>query len=156
MKAPGIIYELHDAGWAALKVYDGKREFHYAVSYLYDSLCELSVVTINLLKNGESASVIFMDEPGELQLEIDNLKAGRIKLIGKWFDDWASWGMYPKDRFQIVFVFEMNLNDFAAGVLLNLESIYIDYGVEVYLEKWQEHEFPLQDYLRLKKRINEN
>ncbi len=151
-----LIYELHNAGWASLKIHDGHKEFHYAVSYLYDSLCELSVATVNLLKHRESGSVIFMDEPGELKLEIEKLNAGQVRLTGKWYADWASWGMFPKDRFRIDFSFDMGLNDFAADVLLHLESIYITDGVDGYLEKWCEHEFPLKNYLRLKKLLNEH
>ena len=64
--------------------------------------------------------------------------------------------MFPKDRFRIDFSFDMGLNDFAADVLLHLESIYITDGVDGYLEKWGEHEVPLKNYLRLKKLLNEH
>lgn len=154
MRKPKLIYELQNAGWAALKIDDGNRTFQYSVSYLYDSLCELSVTTVQLVKEGKSGSVIFMNEPGELQLDIENMNTGQVRLTGKWYEDWASWDMFPEDKFQIVFAFEMSLIDFATDVLLNLESLYINHGIEGYLEKWVEHEFPLKNYLRLKKLID--
>ncbi|MBN9295847.1 MAG: hypothetical protein J0I41_02500 [Filimonas sp.] len=143
-------YILENAGWAVATLEEGEQKATMAVSYLHDTLEQLTNATNRLLDGtAKNTSVIFMDEPGEHEMVLTNIGNGMLDIQVKWFNDWASWGMYAEDKFTIVCSATCPLLKFAKKVKLILEHIYITYGVKGYKEKWTAHEFPYEQYMNL-------
>lgn len=143
-------YKLGNAGWANAKIAHGIRSCSMTVSYLHDSLGELTASTNLLMQGVTEAKVLFMDEPGEhmmfLQMQNENVLGIEIR----WFDDWASWDMITDKKYKVVFKTQTKLADFAKEVLRNLEKIFKENGMEGYKEKWVESEFPLKGLEKLR------
>jgi hypothetical protein len=131
-----------------------KQSATMTVSYLHDSLEQLTDAVICLLDGTEkSTSVTFMDEPGEHGMFLTLKNPGRLNIQIRWFNDWASWGMYPEDKFTVVFDEECDLLLFAKQVNEQLDKLYIENGLEGYKKKWIEHDFPFNKYMKLIKMI---
>jgi hypothetical protein len=144
-----LIYDLEGAGWAMARIEDGSAHFHVTVSYLHDSLTELAEAAISLTNGDKSASVIFMDEPGEVHLLLDVKNKEEILYELRWFDDWASWNIHPADDYKIIHSGQAYLQEFTASVRGQLEELLQTYGEMGYKERWIEHEFPLALLLKI-------
>jgi hypothetical protein len=142
-------YKLHDAGWAEAIVWNENESVKMAVSYLHDSLCNLVDAAKSLIFGADSVSVIFMDEPGEHQL-IFQSKDKSVGFEVRWFDDWASWNMYPKDKYKVVLSGTTTLNRVTGEILDALNKIHETFGLKKYKELWVEHDFPINEYNQLK------
>lgn len=152
-----IRYTIEGAGWALLHIEYGTEGHEFSVSYLYDSLSDLSKKTIDLInKSASKVEVIFMDEPGELRLELIRNNNETIQIIGKWSDEWLGELNNLSTEYEMKFNYEVEFKLFAQLVYEILDSIYKEFGVEGYKEKWINHEFPLENYLKIKSFISEN
>lgn len=146
-----ITYELSEAGWATATISDNKRNVSIEVSYLHDSLKQLIDAAINLKKGTKAESVVFMDEPGEYHLVLnDNDKSFSLRQ----YNDWASWDMYPIDDFKEILKGKLETDVFIKQVLELSDKIFIKYGLDGYKENWVEHEFPYNQYMKLKRETN--
>lgn len=148
-------YELEEAGWANAIIFDNSQKENYlamTVSYLFDSLKNLVESVIELLESQKDKTVIFMSEPGEHQMLL-SISDENLNIEIRWYDDWASWNMYPKDQYEIVFKGTTSLKYFAENILDCLEKIYLTYGLSGYKENWIEHDFPYNQYRKLKRKI---
>ena len=142
-----IDYELTGAGWAELKWTDAGETLYIAVSYLHDSLGQLAQSALELKKLG-SAKVFFLDEPGEHHLFLD--RAGEsLNYEIRWFDDWASWGIHPPDKYEIVLAGSTSARRCQHQVVITLHRVLEQYGLEGYKEQWVQHEFPEEKYRQL-------
>ncbi|QSE99004.1 hypothetical protein [Fulvivirga lutea] len=146
-----FFYNLDSAGWADATISEGTDSETMTVSYLHDSLGELTDAMNLLLKGGKESQTIFMSEPGEHLMSLINPKDDLLEIEVRWFKDWASWNMHSKTDYEVVFKRTTSLFDFANKICDNLERIYIKEGIEGYKEKWVEHDFPMNSYLKLKK-----
>ncbi|MFD2787140.1 hypothetical protein [Hymenobacter rubripertinctus] len=145
-----ITYTLMKAGWAEVEFGDGNHRVSGTASYLHDSLLSLVDAAVLLLAGSlEEQSVIFMDEPGEYQLLLNPISATLLSVNLRWYDDWASWDMCPKDRYQTSLSADSTPLEFATIVAHNLTQLWLTYGSEGYLESWIEHEFPYNQYRKL-------
>ncbi|MEM9679569.1 MAG: hypothetical protein AAF901_04530 [Bacteroidota bacterium] len=149
-------YNLGNAGWADAAISAGDDSATMTVSYLHDSLGELTNSMNLLLKGDKESKIIFMDEPGEHLMSLINSDDNKLEIEVRWFDDWASWDMHSKKEYEVVFKRTTSLYDFANKVCNNLDQIYINEGTEGYKEKWVKHEYPLNAYLKLKKLLGRN
>jgi hypothetical protein len=141
-----LTYDLEGAGWAMARIQDGEHKVDATVSYLHDTLRDLGEAACAMRDEAESARVVFMDEPGEVQL----LLARHDDVLDyelRWFDDWNSWGMHPDDKFQTIFRGSMTVARFCDEVRKELEALLAEHGEDGYKQKWLEHEFPT-DLLR--------
>lgn len=73
-----INYLLGDAGWATLKIVTDSKTFEFDISYLYDSLSELSSSAVKLNGSVSNYSVSFMSEPGTFKMDLIKNKKNRI------------------------------------------------------------------------------
>lgn len=144
-------YDLGSAGWASVTISDDSHSATMAVSYLHDSLGELTNAMNLLLKGGVESRTIFMEEPGEHLMSLINRRDDELEIEVRWFKDWASWNMNSKKDYDVVFKQTTSLFEFANKVCDNLDNIYFNEGIEGYKEKWIEHDYPLSAYLKLKK-----
>jgi len=137
-----LTYDLEDAGWAMARIEDDSAHFDITVSYLHDSLAQLAEAAISLNNGNKSASVIFMDEPGEVHLLLDVKTKEEVLYELRWFDDWTSWNMHPADDYKTFHSGQTSLREFTASVRNQLEEILKTYGEQGYKERWIENDFP--------------
>ena len=142
-------YKLHDAGWAEAIAYAQDKSVHMTVSYLHDSLCELADAAKSLIYGADSAKVVFMDEPGEHQIIFEK-KDENVTFEVRWFDDWASWKMYPADKYKVVLSGSTTLKRVTGEIFASLKNIHDTHGLKKYIELWVEHEFPINEFNQLK------
>ena len=145
-----IRYALEDGGWATAEVYAGDDTVEMGVSYLRNSLKELVQAAIDLRNSNASASVIFMDEPGEHHLLFKKDINETVSVEIRWYEDWASQGILPKDQYTSVLTTKTTVEDVQKEIINLLEAILDKYGLKTYKEKWIEHEFPIAEYQYLK------
>lgn len=136
-----LTYDLEGAGWAMARIADGDRHLDITVSYLQDSLRELAEAAHALASGAETARVVFMDEPGEVQLVIERTERV-LRYEARWFDHWSSWGIHPAEQFNVVFSGETTVRRFMEEVKRELEVLLRHHGAAAYKQKWIEHDFP--------------
>ena len=68
----------------------------------------------------------------------------------RWFDDWASWNMYPADKYKVVLSGSTTLERVTGEIFASLKNIYDTHGLKKYKELWVEHEFPINEFNQLK------
>ncbi|MCP3923769.1 MAG: hypothetical protein GY714_14400 [Desulfobacterales bacterium] len=68
----------------------------------------------------------------------------------RWFEDWASWNMYPADKYKVILSGITTLNRVTGEIITALKNIYETHGLEKYKELWVEHEFPINEFKQLK------
>lgn len=144
-----IVYALDGAGWAtATGGVDGGK-VAMPVSHLHDSLGQLAGATLELSAGGTEATVVFMDEPGEHHLVLSRT-GDAVAVEARWFEDWASWDIYPSDRYQVVQGGVCTFEAFRDQVVNALGGVLAELGVAGYRAKWGEHDFPLAAFERIK------
>ena len=142
-------YTLDGTGWATATLAVGEKSVSMTVSYLRDSLRELANAGLRLRNGKTKAAVIFMDEPGEHHLLLKRVGDDlNVEII--WFDDWASWKLEPDTEPKSVFTATVPLTDFLLVATNALKILLDTFGLEGYKKKWIEHEFPLEEYKKLR------
>lgn len=128
------------------RIQDGEHKVDATISYLHDTLRELGEAARALRDGADSARVVFMDEPGEVQMLLTR-KDDALDYELRWFDDWNSWGMYPDDRFETISRGSTTVARFCDEVRKEFEGLFAEHGEDGYIGKWVEHDFPT-DLLR--------
>ncbi|MFM9925380.1 hypothetical protein VLK31_20490 [Variovorax sp. H27-G14] len=146
-------YVVSGAGWAKLSFRaDADAEpMVFAVSYLHDSLGDLARMGVELVKGAQSATAVFMDEPGEVQLVVNGRKGNKddkddLSFELRGYPDWASWDMTSADNYKVLASGVVRRADLVRNIHAILERIYVDLGLVRYRELWVEHDFPLRAY----------
>ncbi|MBB4638296.1 hypothetical protein [Longimicrobium terrae] len=83
-------FELHDAGWATVFFAQGAASHELPFSYLRDSPRDMIEAVVRLLRGSAEERVTFMQEPGEVVLQMRRLAGDLIHL--KLFEG-EDWGM---------------------------------------------------------------
>jgi hypothetical protein len=128
------------------RIQDGEQKLDATISYLHDTLRELGEAACALRDGADSAKVVFMDEPGEVQMRLTR-RDDALDYDLRWFDDWNSWGMHPDEKFETIFSGSTTVARFCGEVRKEFEALLAEHGEDGYTEKWGEHEFPI-DILR--------
>jgi hypothetical protein len=144
-----IDYKIENAGWALVTIGNGESQDRFGVSYLHDSLKELANSALKI-KDKDSQSVIFMEEPGELKLVLERTLDTKLDFELRWFKDWASWNMISEDDYEVIMTGETTVPSYVNQVRNVLMKIYNEVGPDLYKEKWIEHDFPINEYEKLK------
>jgi hypothetical protein len=144
-----ISYILDGTGWATVTMSAGDHEIAMTASYLHDSLAELAQAAIDVRDGQSCASVVFMDEPGEHLMLIQADAPGHLHVELRQFEDWASWGMFPRDRYRTVFEARCDVREFVDAVTRVLDEVLTEWGLDGYRRKWVEHEFPVEQHRTL-------
>jgi hypothetical protein len=134
-----LTYEAPQHGWTV----------EMTVSYLHDSLYDLTTAASALVRGATQATVVFMDEPGEHQLLLRQPGPDRVDFELRWFDHWASWGHSPEE-FRTLLVGSTTAASFARAVLAVLDTLWSELEPAEYKERWVQHEFPVERYKKLK------
>jgi hypothetical protein len=136
-----LTYYLEGAGWATARIQDGDTHVDITVSYLHDSLRDLAEAARALAFGATFARVVFMDEPGEVQLVLHR-DDDSLAYEARWFDDWSSWGMHPADQFEVLLSGVTTVRRFIGEVRSQLEALLREHGTSGYKDKWVESDFP--------------
>ena len=144
----GIKYKVEDHGWALVYLTDGDKKIDSPVSYLHDSLSELAEMAIHLKDGHNESKVVFMDEPGELQLVV-KVEGETAFYEARWFNDWASWNMHPESDYRVELKGETTPARIVQQITTALWEVYENIGPEKYKELWCEHKFPMEMYRKL-------
>lgn len=142
-------YELHEAGWATARIRDSDFTVDMTVSYLHDSLRELANAAFTISRTPGTSRVVFMDEPGEHQLTLTREYGQECHYSICWFEDWDSWGMKSLPGSRNVCSGTVSVRRLVHQVYSCLWTLYEQYGVAGYKERWGEHDFPHQEMQRL-------
>lgn len=143
-----FVYADIEHGWACASVSDGSDSVTMRVSYLHDSLDEMTRAVVSLLEGAREASCVFLDEPGEHLWRMQR-NDEHLSLQVLWFNDWASWG-FDSTESKVVFSTVVPLKKFATGIKRALDKIINEMGIEGYKEAWINHDFPIEQYDKLK------
>lgn len=143
-----IGYVLSGTGWATFSFRAGAGPMAFAVSYLHDSLDDLARMGVDLVKGARSATAVFMDEPGEVQLMVTGDKDD-LGFELRSYADWASWGMTAVADYKVLASGRIRRVELVRNILTILERIYVELGPAKYRELWVEHDFPLRAYEQL-------
>jgi hypothetical protein len=145
-----LTYDLEGDGWAMARIQDGDTHLDITLSYLHDSLRELAEAARALATGADSARVVFLDEPGEVELLLNGADDS-LRYEARWFDDWSSWGMHPSDRFKVALSGMTTVRRFVGEVRSQLEVLLRDHGAAGYKQRWGEHDFPEELLVQLQK-----
>ena len=118
-------------------------------SYINDPLRDLAEATLRLFAGAPEATVVFMDEPGEHHLVMSRDDGGNLTYEVRWFEDWASWGSQPPDRYTTVLRGDATIRRLRHQVVNVLRAIDETIGPDQYRERWIRFEFPSEAYARL-------
>jgi hypothetical protein len=145
-----IKYNLGTHGWADVRLSSGLRRATISVSYLHDTLADLIGAANLLLKGAPEAKVLLMDEPGEHLVYLRAIDKAHVAVEARWFKDWASWNFVTEKDYKVVFSNEDTISSFSTQILENAERLLSKYGMDGYKARWIEHDFPMDEYNRLK------
>ena len=143
-------YTLAGSGWADASVSDGEFAVFMQVSYLHDSLANLAKAALDMGAGAQEATVVFMDEPGEHQLVLHRREQDALTVELRWYDDWASWGLVPVDRYATVLTTRTSRAELRAEVLKVLDRLNETFGPAEYRQLWIEHDFPIDLHQELR------
>ena len=144
-----LSYELTGAGWADATVSDGENQVWMIVSYLHDSLLDLANAALAIKNGANEAVAILLDEPGEHRLLFTALDEHQVKLVIRWYEDFASWQLCDEDDYKIVFEASTQRQHVVTAISGALRTILEVHGEVGYKQKWIEHEFPIAEYRKL-------
>ena len=144
-----LTYTIDGTGWATATVTTSEGSVQMAASYLHDTLRNLAQVVLDLGGGESEGTVVFMDEPGEHQLQLR--RSGDNVLVEiQWYDDWASWKLASRHGPKTLLTATVPLAELRRTVTGVLADVLEQFGVQGYREKWVEHDFPLAEYERLR------
>ncbi|MEZ6041104.1 MAG: hypothetical protein R3C20_11395 [Planctomycetaceae bacterium] len=87
-----IDYELRGSGWALGTVSHASQRVPFVASYLNDPLSELAFSAHHLFQGGDTAAVVFMNEPGEHHLVFTRISDLECRFTLTWFNENVSYG----------------------------------------------------------------
>lgn len=126
-------FELHDAGWATVSFVQGPTSYQTPFSYLRDSPRELAEAVVRLMRGSAEERVTFMQEPGEVVLQMRRLAGDLIHL--KLFQG-EDWGMADVDGGEPVFRHKLPLARFAEVVQAEFGRLMTESSPAEYQARW--------------------
>jgi len=142
-------YVLHDAGWAQVTISTDHGTIVMPVSYLHDSLREITEAVIQLRSGAKDAKAGFFAEPGEHQLWFQRRDESTAHLEVRRYPDWASWGHCSADLFELLLTADISVDRLRNQVLTLLWKLLEEHGEKGYKEKSVRHDFPKDALARL-------
>lgn len=102
------------------------------------------------LKAKYEKSVIFMNEPGEHWLVLKTDGSNTVNYELRWYEDWANWNLIDIEKYAIVLKGVTTVPKYINEVRKVLIQIFEEFGPEKYKQMWVEHDYPLEEYEKLK------
>lgn len=144
-----ISFNSINAGWTNCEIFINGERTILTASYLDDALGNLTEATLKIAEGEKIAHAIFAEEPGEYFWEIAKIDDEEIAIEILWFDEWKGIRQ-SSDKGESVLRFKCSLLTFVRRIIICLSEVLNEYGLEGYKNKWISHEFPLQNYEKLR------
>lgn len=146
-------YKLVGKGWAecVLDFYGSKCTV--TASYLSDALLELVSGTNHILSGGTEAKFSFDEGPGEFRWILRRTAEGGLAIKILEFAD--LWGSKPDEEGTVVLDITCLARDFSDALLVSLNELLDEYGLDGYRDKWAEAGFPVAQYQTLCEHLGE-
>ncbi len=138
-------------GWATLMLTNPKNQSSTPISasYLRDTLFELCHKMTEYLKDNKQQRIISECEPGVIALELLPIKNNTAKYRVLLFEDEIELNN-PETLDEGLFSPIGLAND----IIISCSDILNELGVDNYMNKWLEHPFPMESYLKLKQVVD--
>lgn len=146
-----IDYRLTGSGWAECTVSSDERNCVLTASYLSDALRNLVLAANGVLANFSALTFSFDEEPGEFRWVITAIRLNEIQVEVLWFPE--TWGGRPNSEGTSVYVSVCRPLVFAKAVADAAKQVLDIYGEKGYRDKWDEHLFPMGQYIELTSEI---
>lgn len=143
-----IDYNVEDHGWACIHISNGSLIEDIYASYLYDSLKDLADSALEI-EAKKHKTVYFVMEPGECQLVLTMINDKEIEYHLDLYKEWSSNNTQREPATRIL-KGKCSLVNYKNEIRRNLIKIMTDLGPELYKEKWQLRDFPIEQYELLK------
>ena len=143
-----VSYNLTGSGWSECTVVIDEQYAKLGASYLSDAFGDLMAAMIRLVEGQPEATTSFAEEPGEYRWRFFRRDPDRLFIRILEFPQ--LWGDRPDEDGKPVLEAECRLRSFAGAVLSESQRLLEEHGLQGYLEKWVEHEFPLEKHERLR------
>lgn len=112
-----------------------------AFSYLSDALGDLARAVRGLLRGMPEATFSFLDEPGEHRF-ILRRNGDTVGVTVYWFEDDGA----NLQHGELALTAECSVGELATATINCLRKVLDTHGEAGYRERWQEHNFPTQEY----------
>jgi hypothetical protein len=147
-------YHLRGAGWArATFRLDGVEPVIVAVSYMHDSLRELSRALIALDTSPREVGVCFIEEPGTAWLVMRRPDDEHVQVELLRFRDWVvRWPPRSDDPPERLGAARLRWWTFRGALLSVLQRLWREHGAAGYVELWLAHPFPIDELRALEAR----
>lgn len=142
-----IDYRLTGSGWAECTISSDGQTCLLTVSYLSDALRNLVLAANGVLAGFSALTFSFDEEPGEFRWVMTTLGSNLIQVEVLQFPE--LWGGQPNAEGSSVYVSSCRPVVFAKAVADAAKRVLDTYGESGYLEKWNEHPFPMAQYTDL-------
>ncbi len=126
-----------EVGWAHCRVRFGYAELMLRASYLSDALGDLANAILSSLSGAEAAKCVFEEEPGAYfwQFERDGDRV-KVRISG-----------LTERRLKLAQT--CSLRELAVAMLVALDNVRSEWGIDGYRKQWIEHPFPEAAHARL-------
>jgi len=145
-----IKYTLGSHGWANVRLSSRPRSVSMSVSYLHDTLADLISAANLLLKGAPEAKVLLMAEPGEHLVYLRATDKAYVAIEVRSFKDRASWNLETEKEYKVVFNAQDTILSFSTQIFENAGRLLSRYGANGFKVRWVNHDFPINEYNRLK------
>jgi hypothetical protein len=138
-------YKLSGRGWAEGHIKINSQVVYFTASYQLN--CLLAILPDCVAFPQKSKTFEWYEEPGGTVWTLErNDEEVSIKIVS--YED-----MYSKKEIGIVFNEVCLMDDFVIAVVNELNMLLKQHGIGGYKESWVNHEFPYNEYLKLKEFI---
>lgn len=143
-----INYIIENHGWALIQIGNGNVIEDFHASYLHDSLKDLADSALEIFDK-KHKTIFFVMEPGECQLVLNMINDNEIEFHLDLYKEWTQ-NNTQREPFIKLLKGKCSLINYKNEVRKNLLKIMNDLGPELYKEKWQLSDFPLEQFKLLK------
>jgi hypothetical protein len=140
-------YQLTGVGWAMCTVGIYGQKCVTTASYLSDALQALVCGINHILLGGSEARFRFDEEPGEYRWILKSIGDGCVSVRILEFDD--LWAEKPDAEGKPIFEVSCPIHHLGGALLVALNRLLEEHGLDGYKKQWGATEFPTKDYLRL-------
>lgn len=130
-----FLFQVHDDRWATCSLEIGDSRVEWFASRLSDDvLGDLMSALAALLRGGATeATVVFVDEPGCLELALATQTAGAVRVSVSRF---AGWPLTGRPAGEVIFDEVARLRTLAGSVVSSAQDLSATLGSAGYLARW--------------------
>jgi len=136
-----LTYNLENHGWATACASDGDRYVEMTAPYLGDALGDFARAVRGSMRGMPETTFSFLDEPGEHRTVLK--RDGETVCVTVY---WIEEDCANLQHGQVVLTAECSVGELATTTINCLRKVLDTHGETGYRERWQQHDFPTQEY----------